>query len=173
MLDHLFQLPPQPGLTDLVLGTADLEEALNIVPMQEKPYWGRGHSSKGQAHGVLKVLPIGRTPPDPGEFAGSERVAEVLATLRERADVVLVDTPAALAVGDAMTIAGVVDAVVVVARVGRVRRSALRELARVLASSPARPIGFVATGSADGDRYGYGWYGDPALVAEPLESIRR
>ena len=65
------------------------------------------------------------------------------------------------------------SSIVVIARVGYVRRSALRELARVLASSPATPIGFVATGSGIADRYGYGWYGDAAVIAEAQQSIRQ
>jgi Mrp family chromosome partitioning ATPase len=172
-IDDLFRLPREPGLTDAVLDGVTLDDALNVVPIPPKPYWRHGPSSNGHADGLLEVLTVGRPLPDPGEFVGSEKVAELLATLRERADVVLIDTPAVLAVGDAMAVAGIADAIVVIARVGYVRRSALRELARVLASSPATPIGFVATGSGIADRYGYGWYGDAAVIAEAQQSIRQ
>jgi tyrosine-protein kinase len=173
IIHELFHLPGQPGLTDVVAGDVALENSLKAVPIPPKSYWGRSDSQNGHGAGVLEVLTLGRTPPDPGEFVGSQRVAEILETLRDRADVVLVDTPAMLAVGDAMTIAGIVDTVLVVVRQGGVRRSTLRELGRVLASSPARPLGFVVTGSAVADRYEYGWYyQDPLSITREQESIR-
>jgi Mrp family chromosome partitioning ATPase len=174
IIHKLFHLPEQPGLTDVVAGDVALENSLKAVAIPPKPYWGRSDSQNGHGAGALEVLTLGRTPPDPGEFVGSQGVFEVLETLRDRADIVLVDTPAMLAVGDAMTIAGIVDSVMVVVRQGVVRRSTLRELGRVLASSPASPLGFVATGSAVPDRYEYGWYyQDPLAVTREQESIRR
>ena len=157
-LDRLFKLPAQPGLTDVVIDNADLEDALTVVPIPPKPYWGRDGSRNGRARGVLEVLTLGHPPAEPGEFTGSERVAEILESLRGRADVVLIDTPAILSVGDAMTIAGIVDAVMVVARFQLMPRSRLKELARVLAAFPATPLGIVATGAAFGDRYRDDWY---------------
>jgi Mrp family chromosome partitioning ATPase len=159
MIHQLFRLRAHPGLTDVVTGLtdvvineADLEDALTVVPIPPKPYWQRNDLRNGRGRGMLEVLTLGRIPTDPGEFTGSERVVEILERLRDRADVVPVDTPAMLAVGDAMTIGGVADAVIVVVRFGVVRRSTLRELARLLAASPATPLGFVATGSVVGDR---------------------
>jgi Mrp family chromosome partitioning ATPase len=73
---------------------------------------------------------------------------------------VLVDAPPALQVGDAMALSRKVDGILVVARVNRVRRPMLHELERLLAMSPARPIGFIATGTVvdmvyeDAYRYG-------------------
>jgi polysaccharide biosynthesis transport protein len=173
IIHDLFHLPGQPGLTDVVAGDVALENSLKAVAIPPKPYWGRSDSQNGHGAGALEVLTLGRTPPDPGEFVGSQGVFEVLETLRDRADIVLVDTPAMLAVGDAMTIAGIVDSVLVVVRQGVVRRSTLRELGRVLASSPASPLGFVATGSAAPDRYEYGWYyQDPLSLTREQESTR-
>ena len=54
--------------------------------------------------GVLEVLPSGPMPPDPGEFVGTQKVSEILAWLRDRADFVLVDAPPVLQVGDAVTL---------------------------------------------------------------------
>jgi Mrp family chromosome partitioning ATPase/capsular polysaccharide biosynthesis protein len=173
-LDRLFKLPAQPGLTDVVIDNADLEDALTVVPIPPKPYWGRDGSRNGRARGVLEVLTLGHPPAEPGEFTGSERVAEILESLRGRADVVLIDTPAILSVGDAMTIAGTVDAVMVVARFQLMPRSRLKELARVLATFPATPLGIVATGAAFGDRYRDDWYYQyPELLSEQRESIQR
>jgi Mrp family chromosome partitioning ATPase len=173
-LDRLFQLPAQPGLTDVVIDNADLEDALTVIPIHPNPYWGRNGSRNGRGPGVLEVLTLGQPPADPGEFTGSERVAEILESLQGRADVVLIDTPAILSVGDAMTLVGIADAMIVVVRFQLMPRQRLKELVRVLAASPATPLGIVATGAAFGDRYRDDWYFQyPALATEQQESIQR
>jgi hypothetical protein len=73
-----------------------------------------------------------------------------------------------------MTIAGFADAVIGVVRLGLVKRAKVRELARAFTTSPATPLGFVATGSVIGDRYDLDlYYQDPGLPAERPESIQR
>ena len=49
---------------------------------------GNGNGAR-QAKGVLDVLPSGPIPPDPGEFVGTQALSEILAELRDRADIVL------------------------------------------------------------------------------------
>ena len=107
----------------MVIDNADLEDALTVVRIPPKPYWGRDGSRNGRGRGVLEVLTLGQPPADPGEFTGSERVAEILESLRGRADVVLIDTPAILSVGDAMTLAGIAEALIVVVRFQLMPRS--------------------------------------------------
>jgi hypothetical protein len=79
-------------LTDVVVDEADLEDALAVVV---------GNSSRQYGFGGLV-----RPPTDPGGVHRFGGVVEILETLRDRADVVRVDTPARLEVGDAMTIVG-------------------------------------------------------------------
>jgi hypothetical protein len=58
--------------------------------------------------------------------------------------------------------------VIVVSRVGVVRRAALAELREALAASPARKLGVVVTGADREDQAGYG-YGDLRVPdARPL-----
>ena len=174
MIQTLFNLSPQAGLTDVVVGDARLEDALTSVPIRETSYWGRSDLRNGGHPGCARGA-------DRGPHTNRSRRARRLQTSGRGsrtsgigADVVLMDTPAMLSVGDAMTIARFADAVVVVVRLGLVRRSKLRELVRALTASPATPLGFVATGSMFGDRYDLDWYyHDPALLAEHRESIRR
>jgi Mrp family chromosome partitioning ATPase len=120
------------------------------------------------------VLPVGPLPPDPGEFVGSRRLEGILDQLRERADIILLDAPPVLHVGDAMTLSTKVDGLVVVTRMNVVRRHMLAELRRHLASSPTTKLGFVLTGAGDEQSYGYGYgygYGyDYAQRPEPQRS---
>src|SRR4029450_3385034 len=100
---------------------------------------GNGNGT-GAIEGVLQLLLTGPAPPAAGEFAASEAVGEILGDLRERADLVLVDAPPLLQVGDAINLAGRVDALFLVVRLRTMRRPILKELARVLESCPAATL---------------------------------
>jgi non-specific protein-tyrosine kinase len=106
------------------------------------------------------VLPSGPVPPDPGEFVSSPALGEILRALRERADVVLVDAPRALHVGDVIALSSRVDGIVVVARSRALRRQTLAELNRLLGMVPTPVLGFVATGDGDGDSHAAGFVSD-------------
>jgi Mrp family chromosome partitioning ATPase len=116
--------------------------------------------------GTLHVLPAGAFPPDRSAFFESQALETILSLLRERADIVLVDAPPALQVGDAMALSRKVDGIIVVARVNRVRRPMLTELERLLAISPAQAIGFVATVTS-GEAYETAYGGYAATMEEP------
>jgi len=119
------------------------------------PVAGRGDGwRENPAEGVLEVVSAGPAPPNPGEFIGTPVVAEVLAELRERADIVLVDASSLLHVGDAIALSAQVDALFVVTRI-KVRRPVLTELKRVLDACPASKLGFVASGAQLEEPYGY------------------
>ena len=113
MLGRFFRLgDSQPGLSSVVLGYASLDDAL--APCRSKPLaqnaptvgQQRLETTRARTTGSLVVLPTGALPPDPGEFVGTDGVGRAIAALRERVDVVLLDAPPLLAVGDGLTIAG-------------------------------------------------------------------
>jgi len=130
----------------------------------ELPEWSNGSDVRG----VLELLPAGPLPPDVGEFVGSRSLSTILEQLRERADIVLVDSPPLLRVGDTITLSGKVDGMLVAANLNQVRRPVLNELRRVLDTCPADRLGFVLTGSnlEEGYGYGYGGYYAPAVKSE-------
>ena len=161
-----------PGITQVALGHVPLDTALARIALTDangrrgaSMSTGNGHvvangngSANGRAvRGILEVLPSGPIPPDPGEFVGTTVLGEILQQLRERADVVLVDAPPALHVGDAMTLSTQVDGILVVTRMKVARRHMLSELSRQLASSPTPVLGFVVTAAQEEESYGYGY----------------
>ena len=103
------------------------------------------------------MLPAGPIPPDPGEFVGKDAVGAILDELTERADLMLIDAPPMLHVGDAMTLSRRVDALMLVTRMNLVRRTMLGELERLLSTVPAELLGFVLTGADHEAGYGYGY----------------
>ena len=108
---------------------------------------------------MLDVLPLGPIPPNPGEFAASAALARILQSLREQADLVLIDAPPLLDIGDALVLSSQVDALLLVTRLHILRRSMLAELHRLLEACPATKLGFVLAGAELEQGYGSGTYG--------------
>jgi succinoglycan biosynthesis transport protein ExoP len=156
ILASFFDMEGQPGVTDVVLGSVSLEQALTAVSLDES---GMERRRTTRDPGRLEVLPAGTIPPDPAEFASSPGLVDVLADVKERAEVVLVDAPPVLAVSDAMTLSATVDAMMVVARANLVRRPMMTELRRQLAAAPCVKLGFIFTDAEADEQYGYGYYG--------------
>jgi polysaccharide biosynthesis transport protein len=164
-VDRLFALERAPGLTDVARGRVQLERAVARVALGA-PGNGKqkGRNGSGSA-GALEVLPLGATPPDPGEFAVGRRLQELVESLRARADLVIVDSSPLLEVGDVLALGRLVDGLVVVTRLDVLRGGTLRELARALEATAAAKLGFVVTGGrredgdGDADRYGRSVYG--------------
>ena len=170
-IDRFFAFGDRPGLTEVALGYFDLDDAILSVALtnaggspSRRPN-GRGGNdlvgiSNGNGHGridaVLDVISAGPVPPDGGDFIGTKPVGEILAALRDRYEVVLIDAPPLLRVGDGIALSARVDAIIVVARLNILRRPMLKELRRVLDTLPAQQLGFVVTGADQDDGYTYG-----------------
>ena len=103
-LDRFFGLTGRPGVTDVILGNATLDEALVpvVVPGAPDPGArrnGHGHEPSGS---LLHVLIAGEPPSDPSSLLASKALAALLTELRERAETIVIDTPPVLPVADTM-----------------------------------------------------------------------
>ena len=63
---------------------------------------GTARSTAWRSRARSMVLPVGTIPPGVGEFVGSSNVADVIEALSEQADIVLIDAPPILQVGDTL-----------------------------------------------------------------------
>ena len=111
----------------------------------------------------LALLPSGPIPPNPSELLGSPRFTAILHELKQLADVVLVDSPPALAVADPALVAARADGVILVVEAGAARVQSLVRAKEVLQRSSARVLGVVlnklSQRSADYYYYYYHYYG--------------
>jgi len=164
ILGRFFNLA-QPGAADISLTREPLEQVV-FEDGETRPVSDDGE----QRQGSLEVLTSRRMAQGAGEYVGSGELGRILEMLRDRADIVLVDAPPLLLLGDALQLSAKVDAIIVVTRLGVVQRQMLPDLRRALDSCSAAKLGFVVTGADREDtyRYGYGYgygYGSGARPA--------
>lgn len=145
-MHRVFRCSNAAGVTTALENTAALEQA--VVPTQVAN---------------LSLLPGGPHVPNPAELIQSESFARLLATLDERFDRIIIDSPPVLAVVDGTILAALVDASVLVVRASQTRidlvGQALRKLREV--STPIAGIvlnALVPTrwGSRQYSYYAYG-----------------
>ena len=91
----------------------------------------------------LFVLPAGPPPPQPAELLGSILMKDYLTRLRGAFDHIVIDTPPALSVTDAVLLSVEADAVLVVVRSGQTTKAALRRVRDLLSHVNARITGVV------------------------------
>ena len=105
----------------------------------------------------LRLITAGRLPPNPSELLGSQQLAELIADLTARHDLVILDTPPALAASDALEAASVVDATIVVVENERAGRRAVHETVGRLDRAGGRVVGAVIN-RIDPKHLEYGYY---------------
>lgn len=141
LVHRAFNLVQEPGLTDVLVGTAQVREAIrpNVVPK-------------------LDVLPAGALPPNPSELLGSDAMRTLLEQLRAQYEIIIFDSPPTLAVTDATVLGASSDAVILVVRAGETEEVAAQRALQQLRRVQARVAGTVLNGiRKDRDRY-YNYY---------------
>jgi len=128
-----------PGLTDVLLGEATLDEAVRRYDTN------------------VFVLPAGTPPPNPSELLSSHKAAAVIRALAEKVDLVLIDCTPVLPVTDALVVSRLADATIVVADSRTTERKAVRRTLQLLSQVNAPVIGVVLNGLPEGGDYGYGY----------------
>jgi len=91
----------------------------------------------------LWLMPSGPLPPNPADILGSRKMEEIIAALKNRADIVLFDAPPIIAVTDAVVLGTKVDGVLLVVRAGRTRREHAEQAKELLERVHIRIVGAV------------------------------
>ncbi len=114
------------GLSDILAGDAAVDDCLRPGGMER-----------------LTLLAGGRPPSDPAQAIGSPAMGELLAGLRLRFDVIVIDAPPLLPVTDAAIATRQADGAVLVVRYGKTRLDQVASAVDALESAGARLIGGV------------------------------
>jgi capsular exopolysaccharide synthesis family protein len=141
-LHHVFGLSADLGLTSVIQGSAELNDAI-----QESRIPG------------LSILPSGPVSPNPAELLISPRFKELMGAIGTKYDFVLVDTPPLLAVTDPCVVAPCVNAVLLNIRVSKNARPNAERAKEILSTLGITVLGVVINGvSAGGGASAYGSY---------------
>jgi capsular exopolysaccharide synthesis family protein len=141
-MKQFFSAPVIGGLSSVLTGSVPFDEAVQRGALIEN----------------LDVLRAGPRPPLPSELLGSPAFDELLERLRAAYDFVVIDSPPALLLTDALSIASKTDAAIWVARAGVVTRPQLLRAVQLVERNAVPFTGFVINALRDtGDPYGYGY----------------
>lgn len=129
MLDRLLEKEAVPGMSNVLAGQANMEDAVreDIYPN-------------------LDVMFSGDVPPNPSEILGSEQMLELIENMSREYDYILVDTPPVNMVSDCCIIASLLDGVVLLARHGSARKDGVRQAIKQLQITNTKVLGCVYNG---------------------------
>jgi len=141
VLHKVFDVPRAPGLTHRL--TQDLNDA-DVIRETEVPH--------------LQLVTCGDLPPNPSELLASQKLKDFVNRMRERFDIVLIDSPPIIAVSDASILSKMTDAILLVVKAGSTDVRVLRRSIELLRQVKTNLIGAVLNGvniSAGYDSYYY------------------
>lgn len=136
----LFGLHEAPGLSDVLMGAATLDDALVSIPDHH-----------------LTLLPAGIPPAHPAELLGSAAMRRTLDTLRTRFDQIILDMPPVEPLADVHILTPMADGLLMIVRAGQTSKPAIdRALAGLDLS---KVLGLVLNEAGDDATYdaGYGY----------------
>jgi capsular exopolysaccharide synthesis family protein len=128
-LHRLFGLPASPGLADVLVGQATLDEALATI-----------------ADHQITILPAGLTTSHQAELLGTTAMRRLIDTLRTRFERVVIDAPPALPLADVGILTPLVDSVLLVVRAGVTSKPAIHDA--VAAMDEVKLLGMVLNDAA-------------------------
>lgn len=141
-----------PGLAEVLCGEISVEEAL--LPTETEN---------------LSVLQGGNATQNPMDLISQPHMAEAMQALRAAADVVIVDSPPAAVVADALLLAPHVDCILYVIGVGMVDSENMRNTAGALAAAAPKMLAYfvnrVPRLLGDSTSYSYAGYGRTTFAA--------
>jgi capsular exopolysaccharide synthesis family protein len=144
MMHQILNVSNRIGFTTLLANPCTIEQAVAAT-----------HISN------LSLLTSGPIPPNPSEMLGSRRMAELLDELKTQFDIIIIDTPPALAVTDAQIVASRCDGVLLVVDAGKIKREHALKAKSNLERASARLLGVVLNNKnrKDVEAYYYDYYG--------------
>lgn len=136
-----FRISNIKGLSEVLLGKIYINEAIQ------------------KRNDNLDVLTSGKIPPNPSEMLSSMAMTNLIEELKEKYDVIILDTAPLKAVTDAQILATKVDGTILVTRAERTKREAVLEAKSLLDKVGANIIGIVLHAVENNKNKYYYYYG--------------
>lgn len=128
-LARLLGEDPIPGLSNVLVGQANMEDAI-----------------REEVRTNLDLLFAGDVPPNPSELLGSEQMQELIENISREYDYILVDAPPVNVVSDCCIIANFLDGIVLLARSGVARKDGVKQAINQLRLTNTKVLGCVLNG---------------------------
>jgi succinoglycan biosynthesis transport protein ExoP len=162
---QLLGLDGAHGLADVLMGRLPLDQAMQRVhPIQpselstpEAVPASVATVARPTEAGSVFLLAGGQPVANPPALLAHAAMADLLRSLGDEFDHVLIDAPSPLQVSDVMPLLKLVDGVVIVARAGHTRETSAQRLVQVLGQASAPVLGTVANclPGREMQRYGF------------------
>jgi capsular exopolysaccharide synthesis family protein len=166
-----FKLHAPIGLTNVLAGDLPLADAVMCYRFP------RGDDDRLPARS-MDVLFAGPRPPNPSDLLQSHLMSDLLTVATDRYDLVVIDTPPAAVVSDAIPLITIVDGVIVVSRLGMTLRDHAHRLRQQLDHLDSPTLGIVVNSAEEAQAYPYEYaYGEtytppPRTSAGPKNWVR-
>ncbi|MFH2138518.1 MAG: polysaccharide biosynthesis tyrosine autokinase [Candidatus Omnitrophota bacterium] len=128
-LDKVFNLPRDIGVTEYLMGKVEIEEIIKKTDMEG-----------------VSVITSGKIPHNPSEILGGVKMKELMWHLKDKFDLVLVDSPPVVSVTDAVVLSDVADCMLQVVRSGRSPVQIVLKARGKLINARARDLGVILNG---------------------------
>ena len=151
-----------PGVTDCLVGEADLASAARVIPPGEIQLVDESIELTGKiltaTGGQLSVLAGGRRAPNPAEILAGPFFGQLITKAANLFDRVVIDSAPILAVSDTLLMMPHVQTVCIVVRASKTPRPAVRRAITLLAKSGIRPAGLILNRLRRSRGVGYYYY---------------
>ena len=155
-LRRIFRIETDSGLSTYLAGTSAIEF---LAP-------------EGVEH--LQIVPSGPVPPNPSELIGSKHLQALIASLEEKFDFIVWDSPPLFAAAESLVLSKMLSGTIIVTRAGKTTYKDLERGIKSVHDIEARILGIIINGldMKENMRYNYRYYGYyKAQEQEPDEKL--
>jgi len=159
VIHNIFGLKDKdPGLSNVLRGAVKLENTIRTFADILMGDLGFDEALKLPGLDNLNILTSGSLPTLPAELLSSPEMAKLLEYLKDKFDIILIDSPPVMAVADAAILASKADATILVYRVGKTARAVLARSKTQLTESGGLVKGIILNNISPEIEMRYGYY---------------
>jgi polysaccharide biosynthesis transport protein len=125
-LHRAFDIDNKLGLTNHLAGLSPLSEITQTTSVDK-----------------LFFIPTGPLPPNPAELLQGTKMRDLIAGVRDKFDIVIVDGPPVLGLADALILGNAVDRLLLVIQAGSTERSVVKTALKRLRMARVNPLGCI------------------------------
>jgi len=143
VLHKVLGLKKEPGLSDVLIGSVKLEDSIRTIVDIFMGDIGADEIAKSPGLDNLNVLTSGTFVPNTSEILDTQRLSQLLQTLKNTYDFIIIDVPPVLPVPDGVIVGSKADRSYLVYRAGMTSRMALLRAKNQMELRNAAPKGVI------------------------------